>query len=57
MSGEFCECEGMSCPMTNGKLCSGQGECSCGKCRCEEGYTGDDCSCILETRTCMESGV
>lgn len=56
-TGEFCDCEGSSCPKFDGKLCAGQGECSCGECRCEEGFAGDDCSCNLDTTPCVEGGV
>ncbi|VDK73085.1 unnamed protein product, partial [Litomosoides sigmodontis] len=55
--GEFCECENMSCPVFQGRMCTGQGECRCGKCHCEEGYAGDDCSCALDTSPCREGGV
>ncbi|VDK42370.1 unnamed protein product [Anisakis simplex] len=54
ITGQYCECEGLSCPTVDGQLCGGQGECQCGKCLCEEGFTGDDCSCSLDTSRCME---
>lgn len=47
----------MSCPISDGRMCAGQGECKCGTCHCEAGYTGDDCSCILDTSPCLEGGV
>uniref|UniRef100_A0A183VCC5 EGF_2 domain-containing protein n=1 Tax=Toxocara canis TaxID=6265 RepID=A0A183VCC5_TOXCA len=56
-TGEFCDCEGLSCPTVDGKLCAGQGECTCGECRCEEGFAGDDCSCNLDTTPCVEGGL
>ncbi|VBB27297.1 unnamed protein product [Acanthocheilonema viteae] len=54
--GDYCECENMSCPISDGRMCAGQGECKCGKCHCEEGYSGDDCSCALDTSPCLEGG-
>ena len=47
--GRFCECEegapthGRECISPNGEECSNQGKCECGKCACNEGYTGKCC--------------
>ena len=35
-----------------GVLCSGQGECACGRCRCRPPYTGDDCECRVDPDAC-----
>eukprot|EP01134_Creolimax_fragrantissima_P006586 CFRG6586T1 len=35
------------CPIVNGKICDGKGECVCGECQCFSGYGGDDCTCGL----------
>merc|ERR1740123_125641 len=36
VSGDYCECDNVSCDRYNGELCSGpdHGECVCGKCKC-----------------------
>lgn len=58
ITGHFCECKGLDCPKdTEQRLCGGQGECHCGICRCEEGFTGDDCTCTLDEKNCMDGGV
>lgn len=31
--------------------------CECGKCRCEDGWTREDCSCSGKDNTCFENGV
>lgn len=38
-------------------MCSSKGECRCGKCACESGYAGDDCSCTDDNTPCIENGV
>ncbi|XP_055350066.1 integrin beta-8-like [Paramacrobiotus metropolitanus] len=43
-SGKYCECDNMSCPTFNGKVCAGHGRCDCGQCVCDEGYTFAECS-------------
>ena len=35
-----------------GALCSGHGECACGRCRCRPRYTGDDCECRVKPDEC-----
>ncbi|KAH7714861.1 EGF-like domain containing protein [Aphelenchoides avenae] len=56
--GRFCECDNANCPLNHeGKMCSGQGACECGKCLCEQGFTGDDCGCSDDPAPCTENGV
>ncbi|CAF0798067.1 unnamed protein product [Adineta steineri] len=53
--GDYCECDDFSCPRKNDLICSGadHGICTCDKrCKCKEGWTGDDCSCTTKTDTC-----
>jgi hypothetical protein len=38
-------------------MCSGQGVCECGKCVCEQGFTGDDCGCSDDPTPCTENGL
>ncbi|KAG7474198.1 hypothetical protein JOB18_003747 [Solea senegalensis] len=52
-SGRYCECSNFDCLRANNKICGGQGQCSCGKCICKEEWTGEDCSCSMETAPCM----
>lgn len=33
-------------------MCSGNGECNCGKCECKPGWTGNNCACKNTTDTC-----
>jgi hypothetical protein len=55
--GRFCECDSTSCPKDSaGRLCSGRGECYCGKCKCEEGFDGDDCNCTSDEAPCRDNG-
>ena len=32
---------------------SGHGQCICGQCQCEPGYTSDNCGCPTSTETCL----
>ncbi|QQP49408.1 Integrin beta [Caligus rogercresseyi] len=46
--GEHCDCpssqEGCKAALTGNEICSGRGECICGKCQnCKDGYLGDYC--------------
>ena len=51
--GKFCECDNISCPKVNGLFCNGfQHECNCGKCICDAGWTGADCTCTTLTDNC-----
>ena len=43
--------------MVDDKICGGRGRCNCGRCDCETGFGGEDCSCSLDKRTCMEGNV
>ncbi|XP_026329225.1 integrin beta-PS [Hyposmocoma kahamanoa] len=54
ISGPFCECDNFSCDMNKGMLCSGpdHGECVCGKCACQPGFTGPACQCSLDKEPC-----
>ena len=41
------------CPMSQGRLCSGNGMCNAGRCHCLPGVYGNDCSekgCVYKTR-------
>ncbi|CAF4396183.1 unnamed protein product, partial [Adineta steineri] len=58
--GDYCECDDFSCPRKNDLICSGadHGICTCDKrCKCKEGWTGDDCSCTTKTDTCRVNNV
>ncbi|XP_060075720.1 integrin beta-3-like [Ylistrum balloti] len=54
-SGTYCECDDHSCPYFDDEVCGGddRGWCECGTCRCNNGFTGDDCSCTTATDRCM----
>lgn len=59
--GEACEgnCTIQVCPSANSLTCTGHGRCGCGKCVCNPGFTGDDCSvpdCTNITATPDPSG-
>ncbi|XP_055350052.1 integrin beta-8-like [Paramacrobiotus metropolitanus] len=43
-SGQYCECDNISCPRFNRVMCAGHGRCECGRCVCESGYSSYDCS-------------
>ncbi len=46
-SGSICECSTINATCSNSnqldELCSGHGDCRCGRCRCNEGYYGEFC--------------
>ncbi|GLG99132.1 Integrin beta-PS [Gryllus bimaculatus] len=56
--GVHCQCDNFSCRRHNGLLCSGpgRGRCSCGKCECEPGWTGDACECPEMQTSCLAPG-
>ncbi|KAI5745133.1 hypothetical protein M8J76_008482 [Diaphorina citri] len=55
ITGQYCECDNFSCDRHNGVLCSGpeHGRCVCGKCHCEDGWTGSACDCRSSNDTCI----
>uniref|UniRef100_A0A914VAK2 Integrin beta subunit VWA domain-containing protein n=1 Tax=Plectus sambesii TaxID=2011161 RepID=A0A914VAK2_9BILA len=57
ITGKFCECDGVSCPVHDGKMCAANGQCVCGTCQCEEGFSGADCSCADDSTPCLEGGI
>ncbi|XP_042346625.1 integrin beta-1-like [Plectropomus leopardus] len=52
-SGQYCQCSNFECPFHRGRICGGNGRCDCGKCVCDAGWTDEDCSCSLETESCL----
>ncbi|XP_063930919.1 integrin beta-PS isoform X2 [Zophobas morio] len=58
ISGEQCECDNFSCERHKGQLCSGptHGQCVCGVCECNEDWTGDNCACKNDTKSCLRPG-
>ncbi|XP_059196137.1 integrin beta-1-like [Centropristis striata] len=52
-SGRFCECSNFDCPYHNKRPCGDHGSCECGRCVCDDNWTGEDCSCTMETSSCM----
>lgn len=42
-----CNCTGTACPMFNSQVCNGRGNCSCGECTCQPGFSGTNCSCEI----------
>ncbi|KAM8967372.1 integrin beta-8 [Pelodytes ibericus] len=53
--GKYCEMDNFSCPYHYGKLCSGNGDCEDGRCRCFNGWEGDLCHCTTSKKHCMDS--
>lgn len=55
ISGEFCQCDNFSCERDQGLLCGGveKGFCECGRCICNPGWKGDDCTCRSTNDTCI----
>lgn len=53
ISGKYCECDNFSCDRFQGLICGGCGTCECGICRCNAGWTGEDCTCRKSTDSCM----
>lgn len=56
-TGRYCECDDYACDLFNGEVCGGRerGICSCGKCRCQYGFFGPDCSLTKEHEQCLTS--
>ncbi|XP_037641480.1 integrin beta-1-like isoform X1 [Sebastes umbrosus] len=52
-SGQFCECSNFDCLHHNGRICGGHGRCECGRCICDDDWTGEGCVCSMETASCM----
>ncbi|GFS19049.1 integrin beta-like protein 1 [Elysia marginata] len=42
-SGQFCQCNDLSCPRHLGLMCGGHGQCVCGQCECNALARGDAC--------------
>ena len=40
-----CSCDCEQTPQINSLSCSNNGNLTCGQCSCDEGWTGDDCTC------------
>ncbi|XP_072268649.1 integrin beta-8 [Pyxicephalus adspersus] len=53
--GKYCEMDDFSCPYNQGKLCSGNGECEYGICKCFNGWEGDRCQCSSSKKACMDA--
>ncbi|KAG8573215.1 hypothetical protein GDO81_012329 [Engystomops pustulosus] len=53
--GKYCEMDNFSCPYNLGKLCSGNGDCNNGDCKCHSGWEGDRCQCSSSKKHCMDS--
>ncbi|CAI9716324.1 integrin beta pat-3 [Octopus vulgaris] len=53
--GLYCECDDTSCPTSNGKICGGvsHGSCVCGKCSCQQQYSGDACEADQSNTKCL----
>ncbi|CAH1252412.1 PTPRF [Branchiostoma lanceolatum] len=54
-TGQFCECNNLSCDRYMGEICGGHGVCQCGRCVCEEGWTGAACHCSESVDNCLSS--
>jgi len=63
--GEKCLCEledsldedSEACADDNGVICSNNGHCECGKCKCNDNYVGDQCECYDRNNLCGARGV
>ncbi|XP_078579507.1 apolipoprotein(a)-like isoform X2 [Branchiostoma floridae x Branchiostoma japonicum] len=54
-TGQFCECDSLSCDRYKGQICGGHGVCQCGDCVCEEGWAGAACECTTSVDNCISS--
>ncbi|XP_066269746.1 uncharacterized protein [Branchiostoma lanceolatum] len=54
-TGQYCECDNLSCDRYMGEICGGHGACQCGQCVCEEGWTGTACQCSESVDNCLSS--
>ena len=56
--GDQCQCSNMTCARYNGEICGGpeRGQCDCGSCVCEKGWTGIACGkeCQKSTDQCYD---
>ncbi|XP_011419534.3 integrin beta-1-B isoform X1 [Magallana gigas] len=54
-TGKYCECDDTKCPYYGGLICGGlsRGQCICGVCNCNSGFTGDSCGCSTDKSPCM----
>lgn len=47
----------MTCLNYDGLKCNGHGQCQCGRCKCDSGWSGDACSCTNSEDACMANNV
>lgn len=52
ISGLWCQCDSFACYRHAGEICGGHGKCDCGKCLCDEPWTGQACECFNATNSC-----
>ncbi|XP_055868207.1 integrin beta-1-like [Biomphalaria glabrata] len=56
-SGQYCECNDYNCPYGPDGICGGKskGSCMCGKCVCDSSWSGENCECSKDTKSCLAS--